>query len=93
MKFKPTFADKFKAMNKDMVKFADTFKAMIKAMNKDMVKAREGKRKELEDKYIPDSVRNVLTPEEVQRSSSIGIFIGLAILLAIIIGIVGWVIL
>jgi len=85
MKFKPTFADKFKAMNKDMVK------------------AREGKRKELEDKYIPDSVRNVLTPEEVQRSSSIGIFIGLAILLAIIIGlaillaiiigIVGWVIL
>lgn len=75
MKFKPTFADKFKAMNKDMVK------------------AREGKRKELEDKYIPTSVRDVLTPEEIQRSSSIGIFIGLAILLAIIIGIVGWVIL
>ena len=71
-------------------KFKETIGDKLKNMNKDMISAREQKRKELEKKYIPNSVRDVLTPEEVERSSTIGIVLGLAILLCIIIAVVGW---
>jgi hypothetical protein len=59
-------------------------------MNEDMVLAREQKRKELEEKYIPNKVRGVLTAEEINWSSKAGVVIGFVVLLAIIITIAWW---
>ena len=73
-------------------KFKRTISDSLKTMNEDMVLAREQKRKELEEKYIPDSIKNKLTPEEINRSSKVGVAIGFVVLLAVIIGIIWWVI-
>lgn len=74
-------------------KFKETIGDKLNKMNKDMVSAREQKRKELEEKYIPNSVRDVLSPSEVERSSKIGIVLGLIIILLLIAVIVAWVLL
>jgi len=71
-------------------KFKRTISDTLHAMNEDMVLAREQKRKELEEKYIPDKVRGVLTAEEINWSSKAGVVIGFVVLLAIIITIAWW---
>ena len=73
-------------------KFKETIGDKLNKMNKDMIKVREEKKKELQEKYIPESVKEKLTPEEIDHSSSIGIVIGLVILLLVIIGIIWWVV-
>ena len=73
-------------------KFKETIGDKLNKMNKDMIKVREEKKKELQEKYIPESVKEKLTPEEIDNSSSIGIVIGLVILLLVIIGIIWWVV-
>jgi len=72
------------------MKFKPTFTDKLKIMNKDMITAREVKKKEIVEKYIPDTVKGVLTPEEVDRSATWGIFAGLAVLLIVIVGLVWW---
>ena len=71
-------------------KFKRTISDTLRAMNEDMVLAREQKRKELEEKYIPNKVRGVLTAEEINWSSKAGVVIGFVVLLAIIITIAWW---
>jgi hypothetical protein len=71
-------------------KFKRTISDTLRSMNEDMVLAREQKRKELEEKYIPNKVRGVLTAEEINWSSKAGVVIGFVVLLAIIITIAWW---
>ena len=73
-------------------KFKRTISDTLRSMNEDMVLAREQKRKELEEKYIPNKVRGVLTAEEINWSSKAGVVIGFVVLLAIIITIAWWVV-
>lgn len=66
-------------------KFKPTITDKLTKMNKDMIRERERKREELEDKYIPKSVKDKLTPDEVKRSSKIGIGFGLVGILIVIV--------
>ena len=72
-------------------KFTPTIRDKLNQMNKDMIKVREERTKEIQEKYIPESVKEKLTPEEIDQSSGIGTKIGLFILLLVLVYGIWWV--
>ena len=68
-------------------KFTPTFADKLKKINNEMIANKELKRKQLEDTYIPDSLKKVLTPEEVSRASKSGVIVGYIAMLMVVVGI------
>ncbi len=70
----------------------DEAKDIARNINDNTVLAYDVKRKEIEEKYIPPSVMDVLYPDEIRRAERVGLVIGFVILVVLAFGI-WWVLL
>ena len=79
LKFKRTFADKLKDVKNGAVE-------STRDINDNTKMAYDVKRKDIEDTMIPKSAMAILTPEEVRRAERVGLSIGFAVILIIVLG-------